>query len=70
MAHQTAFATSGKPLEWTGIASGDRISVVQESLYGDLQNRFDALKAEWVKAETERQAMRRALRAAQSSVQT
>ena len=43
-------------------------SINVEGLYGDLQKRFNALKDEWVKAETERQAMRKALLQAQASV--
>lgn len=40
-----------------------------EGLYGDLQKRFNALKNEWMRAETERAAMRKALLTAQSSAQ-
>ena len=44
-------------------------SINVEGLYGDLQKRFNALKQEWVRAETERNAMRKALRGAQASAQ-
>ena len=42
-------------------------SINVEGLYADLQKRFTALRLEWVRSETERAAMRRALRAAQVS---
>ena len=40
-----------------------------ESLYGDLQRRFSQLKAEWVRAETERLAMKKALKEARVHTQ-
>jgi len=41
-----------------------------ESLYADLQRRIGAMKAEWTRADVERQAMRRALSEAREHVQT
>ena len=41
-------------------------SINVEGLFGDLQKRYAMLKTEWMRTETERQAMRKALRAAQA----
>jgi len=41
-----------------------------ESLYADLQRRIGAMKAEWTRADVERQSMRRALSEAREHVQT
>ena len=45
-------------------------SINAESIYGDLQNRFEAVKRQYMQQETERLAMRKALRAAQTNAKT
>lgn len=41
-----------------------------ESLYADMQKRFEALKQEWVRADSDRQTMRKSLAEARKNVET
>jgi hypothetical protein len=56
--------TLGRLNEYLQADKANEINV--ETLYGDLQRRFSELKADWSRADAERVAMRKALRAAQA----
>ena len=63
MWHQTP--TSRTPRRYIQADKENEIHV--EALYADLQRRFTTLKSEWSRGETERIAMRRALKTAQAT---